>query len=405
MAAAADNQESTDHHTDSNPTTTTDEPVLTPMETNSTAAEVGSGGSRPTSPNGSRNDQASKTAGKSSQKGNDTTVSDKAGSDGSAAPSNPAEVTDDEADLSSDSDTNAKGQKKTVSKKGGKSGKEKAQVKAKAPKKRRAKKPKKAPTPVIETESDSSESDSSDEDSEDDSKAKEGSVEKQLGAILEHITRLEQRVSQPQGYPFPPLGVGYPPAPGMNYGGFGCYPYGAPLANLNQPTPTPSGSSRTKSSQPSTKGLDTSRNSGRSGFLERLLAPSFDPLGDFAYGYPGARDRVSEEDDTDIKSTKKSKKRVEFKRVDSIWDSKLHQFKLQDTVENVEKSGYDKYIFHVRRTFDFDNKYRSTLVDIRSKLLRECLQDVIGNVKGISLVDETPKIYPNQLFLYVSLHD
>jgi hypothetical protein len=38
-------------------------------------------------------------------------------------------------------------------------------------------------------------------------------------------------------------------------------------------------------------------------------------------------------------------------------------------------------------------------VDIKSKALRECLQSVIGNPKGISLVDETPKLDPNILFL------
>lgn len=55
---------------------------------------------------------------------------------------------------------------------------------------------------------------------------------------------------------------------------------------------------------------------------------------------------------------------------------------------------YDVYIFHVRRTFDCEVKYRATVVDIRSKLWRECLQDVIGNVRGASLVDETPKLTP-----------
>ncbi|EEY22350.1 conserved hypothetical protein [Verticillium alfalfae VaMs.102] len=39
----------------------------------------------------------------------------------------------------------------------------------------------------------------------------------------------------------------------------------------------------------------------------------------------------------------------------------------------------------IRRVFDFEGKYKSTTVDVKSKLLRECLQDVIGNIKGVSL--------------------
>lgn len=93
--------------------------------------------------------------------------------------------------------------------------------------------------------------------------------------------------------------------------------------------------------------------------------------------------------------------KTDFKRVDWVWDTSLYTYKLQDTAEMSFNSLYDEYIFHVRRTFDCEGKYRATFVDIRSKLLRECLQDVIGNVRGASLVDETPKLDPNLLFLYL----
>jgi hypothetical protein len=53
----------------------------------------------------------------------------------------------------------------------------------------------------------------------------------------------------------------------------------------------------------------------------------------------------------------------------------------------------------VRRTFDWEGKYKATVVDIKSKQLREVLRDVIGNIKGVSLVEETPKLDPNMLFL------
>ncbi|KAI0846684.1 hypothetical protein F5Y00DRAFT_139136 [Daldinia vernicosa] len=93
--------------------------------------------------------------------------------------------------------------------------------------------------------------------------------------------------------------------------------------------------------------------------------------------------------------------RLEFKRVDQVWDSQIHNYKLQDTAENANSSQYDEYLFHVRRTFDWEGKYKTTIVDIKSKQLREALKDIIGNVKGVSLVEETPKLDPKMLFLYL----
>ncbi|KAI1403656.1 hypothetical protein F4819DRAFT_450776 [Hypoxylon fuscum] len=101
------------------------------------------------------------------------------------------------------------------------------------------------------------------------------------------------------------------------------------------------------------------------------------------------------------RSGKSATRRLEFKRVDQIWDSQIHNYKLQDTAENARNSQYDEYLFHVRRTFDWEGKYKTTIVDIKSKQLREALQDVIGNVKGVSLVEETPKLDPKMLFLYL----
>lgn len=96
---------------------------------------------------------------------------------------------------------------------------------------------------------------------------------------------------------------------------------------------------------------------------------------------------------------RRNKGRPEFKRVDHVWDNNLHSYKLQDTAEVSPDTQYDEYIFHVRRSFDWEGKYKNTHVDIKSKLLRECLQEVMGNIKGVSLVEETPKLDPNMLFL------
>lgn len=101
------------------------------------------------------------------------------------------------------------------------------------------------------------------------------------------------------------------------------------------------------------------------------------------------------------KTTKKKRgSKMEYKRVDQLWDNTIHNYKLQDTAEETEDE-YDQYLFNVRRTFDWEGKYRNTLVDIKSKLIKEALSDVMDGVKGVSLVEETPSIDPNLLFLYL----
>lgn len=98
-------------------------------------------------------------------------------------------------------------------------------------------------------------------------------------------------------------------------------------------------------------------------------------------------------------SSKRKPARLEYKRVDQVWDNTIHAYKLQDTAEASIDAQYDEYLFHVRRSFDWEGKFKHTFVDIKSKLLRECLQDVMGNIKGVSLVEDTPKLDPNMLFL------
>ncbi|KAE8551441.1 hypothetical protein EYB25_005328 [Talaromyces marneffei] len=99
------------------------------------------------------------------------------------------------------------------------------------------------------------------------------------------------------------------------------------------------------------------------------------------------------------KSKRASK--VAFKRVDELWDSTIHNFKLRETLDDPDADEFDQYIFNVRRKFDWENKYVDTWVDIKSKPLREALSTVMDGVKGVSLVAETPVIDPNMLFLYL----
>lgn len=69
----------------------------------------------------------------------------------------------------------------------------------------------------------------------------------------------------------------------------------------------------------------------------------------------------------------------------------IHNYKLKESAEE-EDDEFDQYVFTVRRTFDWENKYKSTVVDIKSKLLREALQEIMKDVKGVSLVEDRPSV-------------
>jgi hypothetical protein len=98
---------------------------------------------------------------------------------------------------------------------------------------------------------------------------------------------------------------------------------------------------------------------------------------------------------------KKRASKIAYKRVDQLWDSSIHNYKLTETIADQGADEWDQYIFTVRRKFDWEHKYQETFVDIKSKSLKECLQHVMAGVKGVSLVQDTPHIDPNMLFLYL----
>lgn len=84
-----------------------------------------------------------------------------------------------------------------------------------------------------------------------------------------------------------------------------------------------------------------------------------------------------------------------------VWDSTIHNYKLTETVDDPDANEWDQYIFTVRRKFNWENKYLDTVVDIKSKHLREALAKVMDGVKGVSLVQEPAVVDPNMLFLYL----
>jgi hypothetical protein len=116
------------------------------------------------------------------------------------------------------------------------------------------------------------------------------------------------------------------------------------------------------------------------------------------------RDLVQDLEESKPKKKDKKPKRaskVAYKRVDQLWDQSIHNFKLSETVKETGDAVWDQYIFTVRRRFDWEHKYLATIVDIKSEPLKECLQHVMSGVKGISLVEDTPHLDPNMLFLYL----
>ncbi|KAL5114861.1 hypothetical protein ACEQ8H_007238 [Pleosporales sp. CAS-2024a] len=92
------------------------------------------------------------------------------------------------------------------------------------------------------------------------------------------------------------------------------------------------------------------------------------------------------------------KNALEFKRVDQVYDMKIRDWKLVES----NKDNKDEFdcVFTVRRRLTWEGKYQETQVDIKSKVLRNCLQEIFKECKSISLVEDTPQLDPHTLFHY-----
>lgn len=89
---------------------------------------------------------------------------------------------------------------------------------------------------------------------------------------------------------------------------------------------------------------------------------------------------------------------LEFKRVDQVYDMKIRDWKLVESNKDT-KDEFD-CVFTVRRRLNWEGKYQETQVDIKSKVLRNCLQEIFKECKSISLVEDTPQVDPHTLFHY-----
>ncbi|MCJ1312116.1 hypothetical protein MMC25_005790 [Agyrium rufum] len=95
------------------------------------------------------------------------------------------------------------------------------------------------------------------------------------------------------------------------------------------------------------------------------------------------------------------KGRPAYFRCDQIWDNEAYNWKLCETNAEQTEDQYGQYIFHIRRNMDFQGRYDSTVVDIKSKALRDALKVIMKACKAVSLEEETPECDPNMLFLYL----
>lgn len=382
-----------DRRDDANPigsTTATDDSARTPVETNPSSTEPDS------KPAGAgRSDPAKRTSKKSaskrhrhdksktSKRSSNKTVADAGLSDNEDSESSDAlDSSDSESDSGDEVEAKSSVSKKHVkvpkskpkSTKKAKSKQEPSSNKAAKKAAKKSQKKKKAKASAINSDSDSSSDDES-ADSSDEEVNETKKLASQQDGLKDEFQALRIQVAQLQHQLAHKNNTSqYAP------GGFG-YQFSFPMAQSQPTIQAPQIPSQMTSTRARGRGAPPPRGNPRLQSNNSLSG-------------------LGEEDKDSLDESKTPKKSgVNFKRVDWVWDNKIHNYTLQDTTESTGDSQYNDFIFHVRRTFDWEGKYRATVVDIKSKLLRECLQDVMGDVTGVSLVDETPKVDPNLLFL------
>ncbi|KFY44499.1 hypothetical protein V494_01456 [Pseudogymnoascus sp. VKM F-4513 (FW-928)] len=303
-------------------------------------------------PNSKKAKLKSKDCAKSAKKPKSKKAKEVDSSSSDDSDSDSSDSSDDDSDdsSSSSSSSSSDSEAETKKQKAKRKLKEKKKAKQKAKDKKKAKSKKKAQK---DDSSDSdSDSDSSSSEEASDSLEEDSSDDQDINTKLLQLQLLQQQLGQavPPTYAFPPAG-----GRGLN------------------------------------RGLRGGRARGMA--AARIQAQRNAKLGLDALGQKLKKDKK--------KSKKKRGSKLEFKRVDQLWDSTIHNYKLTDTAEDEESAEYDQYLFNVRRTFDWEGKYKTTLIDIKSKQLKEALNGIMDGVKGVSLVEEAPAIDPNLLFLYL----
>ena len=115
----------------------------------------------------------------------------------------------------------------------------------------------------------------------------------------------------------------------------------------------------------------------------------------------GTARTADDEDDPSEQPKFKRASKMAFKRVDYLYDRNLYEWILRDTNDSHSGAKYDSFVFTVRRNFSWEGQYTFSEVHLASHILRDSLKEIMGEVKGVSLVEDTPIMDPQKLFLYL----
>ncbi|UKZ86215.1 uncharacterized protein TrAFT101_002051 [Trichoderma asperellum] len=101
-----------------------------------------------------------------------------------------------------------------------------------------------------------------------------------------------------------------------------------------------------------------------------------------------------------------------FKRLHRLWDASEEKFTIMEPAAecgNHDATQTEDCIFVIRRDFNCDKTHIKTTVEIKDSLLKECIQNVTGNIFGVNFTEGNPIFDPKSLFLYlddfISHHD
>lgn len=102
--------------------------------------------------------------------------------------------------------------------------------------------------------------------------------------------------------------------------------------------------------------------------------------------------------------TTNSERRVspKFRRVDRYWsavDQKFMEVKPAAELGHRDAAQVENDIFVICRDLQHNRVHVKTTVEIKDSLLRQCLQNVMGNISGVNFAEDNPALDPKTLFL------
>ncbi|EGC45029.1 conserved hypothetical protein [Histoplasma capsulatum var. duboisii H88] len=85
--------------------------------------------------------------------------------------------------------------------------------------------------------------------------------------------------------------------------------------------------------------------------------------------------------------------KLKYKKIHKVWDKNKSKYKIVDSVrEDKAIDDLDQYIFVVWNQLDRMTKETKTFVDIKSEVLLDVLQEIVRDVRAISLCKDKPSV-------------